>query len=62
MRKLEAASVRKMLHRRRMRRRGGVGKGSGLVTGEDWRAMISDCRDPKEGASETVLVHRERIV
>jgi hypothetical protein len=35
MRKLEAASVRKMLHRLRMRRRDGVGKGSGLVTGED---------------------------
>jgi hypothetical protein len=34
MRKLEAASVRKMLHRRSMRRRGGVGKGSVFVTGD----------------------------
>jgi hypothetical protein len=34
MRKFEAASVKKILHRFRMRRRGGVGKGSGLVMGE----------------------------
>lgn len=34
MRKLEAASVRKMLQRRKMRRRAAVGNGSGFGTGE----------------------------
>lgn len=36
MRKLEAESVRKMLHRRRMRMREGTGKGSFVGTGELW--------------------------
>lgn len=47
---MEAASVRKTLQRRRMRRRGGVGKGSGFGTGEVWARAISS--GFKEGASE----------
>jgi hypothetical protein len=36
MRKLDAESVRKMLQRRKMRMRGGTGKGSFEGTGELW--------------------------
>jgi hypothetical protein len=43
-----------MLHRRRIRRFGGLGKGSGPVTGEFYRLISS--RDAKDGVSEAALV------
>jgi hypothetical protein len=60
MRKLEAASVRKMLHRRRMRRRGGFGKGSVLVTGDVCRAVVSDCRYPYPTGSCSHGIQQQR--
>jgi hypothetical protein len=45
MRKLEAESVRKILQRRRIRMRGGTGKGRVVGTGELWLRSVSGRTD-----------------